>query len=190
MKDANNFTCKKLFFILLISTLATKTSNALANWGDEPPATDIEIIEVFPNSYGSEGWVTACSGLGCQMYLDDLNNSLLDQALVEQNMQIFDDISGNFNEENQQEAEEECGNGYTRTEMSEAFAAATVEISEAQSGYGGLLNIESIMLTAYYRDAFIGTGYRTLMGVLLTQLSNAATQRVRSEYEAAMATCG
>jgi hypothetical protein len=190
MKHSAYPTCKKIFLILLISISATKTSNAWANWDDELPATDIEIIEVFPQFNGMDGWITACSGMGCQMYLNDLSNSLIEQDIIEQNMQEFDEISGDFDEANEQEADEECGNGYTRTEMSEAFVAATLEISEAQSGFGNLLNVEGILLSAYYRDAFIGSGYRTLMGVLLTQLSNAATQRVRAEYKAAMATCG
>jgi len=136
------------------------------------------------------GWVTGCSGFGCQQFLHEFSESLKSkESLFEQNKQVFDDISKGYDEATEEEKNEVCENGKTRTEMTLRFTEALLEIALAKSAWGNYLTLESVIVGAYYKDSIVGLGYKTLMSSLLTTLGNATTRRVRNEYSAAMATC-
>ena len=179
----NTFRCT------LILLLGTTSQFAAANWDDEWPTSDMEIVEVVgPEYYDMGGWVTACTGYGCGQYLESFANSLNEQSL-NLNMQDFKEISGSYDQKTEEEKDEVCGNGYTRREMSEAYTQTLLDISTAQLEYGTVIGIEAAALSAYYGSPLIGGAYSVIVGGLLTQLGKSTTERVTNEYSEGMATC-
>lgn len=113
---------------------------------------------------------------------------------MNENLQALEDMAHSENVD-VADNDKTCSNGYTPKEISDAMVDSLVDLSKVNSAYGDLINIETAALTAFYGKAnpftgfVIGTGYKMVVGALLTNLNNKASDRLMKEYKDAMATC-
>ncbi|MEH8016932.1 hypothetical protein MN202_06805 [Rheinheimera muenzenbergensis] len=171
-----------------------------AEWDSDEPDDEIEeIIVEGPNYFDRYGWSTACTGMGCQEYLSDLQNQLNEQ-IITMNRQAVEEIGEEFfNSSEDAENEETCANGYTQREIADHMVEALINVAEAESAWGSYIDLEATVLVGYFTftgpggsgfGATVGAAYKIIMSTMLSSVSNSARERLLSEYQAANATCG
>ena len=159
----------------------------------------LETIVIVEDPWGmmdewASGWSTACTGMGCQMYLSEMQNQW-NQDLINDNIQMLDDMEASLGVA-VADKDETCGNGYTPRQISDAMVSSLGDLAEANSSYGHLIDIEATGIAAYYSGILTpwgsttaAAGYKIVMGALMSHLNSSATARLTEEYGAAMSTC-